>query len=167
MTIRHEYYLDLSELAPSVAPSNGAEIQLRALQLSDAPTLAELMIDAYRGTIDYDDETIEDAIGEVNAYLGGERGGAALLEVSQLAFKEAILISACLVAEWDKRQQPIIAYVMTRAKSKNQGLAKQLLISALRQLDSKGHGGVWAVITEGNLVSEQMFINLGFRKVSV
>jgi RimJ/RimL family protein N-acetyltransferase len=166
MAIRNEYYLDLSEFAPAAAPSTGTEIELRAARPMDVPALAELMIDAYRGTIDYDDETIEDALGEVNAYMRGDRGGVPLLDVSQLAFLGGILVSACLVAEWDERQQPVIAYVMTRAKSKNQGFARRVLVSTLKKLKSDGYGGVRAVITEGNSASEHLFIDQGFRRVS-
>ena len=166
MAVRHEYCLDLSEFAPSDGAFNASELQLRAAMPSDMPALAELMIDAYRGTIDYDGETIEDAIGEVNAYLSGQRGGAPLLRESQLAFEEGILVSACLVADWHERQQPVIAYVMTRARSKNKGLARRVLVSTLQKLQGEGHAGVGAVITEGNSASEMLFFRLGFQKVS-
>jgi len=166
MVKRYEYALDLSEFTANTRASIGMEIEVRGAQTIDLPDLADLMIDAYRGTIDYDDETIEDALSEVAAYMAGERGGAPLLDVSQLAFQEEELISACLVAEWDERQQPIIAYVMTRAEWKKRGLAKRLLISTLGKLKSKGYGGVRAVITEGNTASEHLFISQGFRKIN-
>jgi GNAT superfamily N-acetyltransferase len=166
MVKRNEYSLDLSEFTADAPASIGTEIEVRGAQRMDIPDLADLMIDADRGTIDYDDETIEDALSEVAAYMGGERGGAPLLDVSQLAFLEEELISACLVAEWDERQQPVIAYVMTRAKWKNQGLAKRLLISTLGKLKREGYRGVRAVITEGNKPSEHLFIEQGFRIIN-
>jgi hypothetical protein len=75
MTRRHEYSLTLSDFNQPHPPMMGTHLQLRAGQPADANALAELMLDAYRGTIDYDDETLEDAMGEVQAYLAGERGG--------------------------------------------------------------------------------------------
>ena len=41
------------------------ELELRPVQAADAPSLAELMIDAYRGTMDDDGETYDDALAEV------------------------------------------------------------------------------------------------------
>lgn len=124
------------------------------------------MIDAYPGTVDFDDETIEDAINEIQAYLDGERGGVPLLQFSRLALREDTLLSACLVAEWEQRQQPIVAYIMTRANSKNQGVARYLLTSVLRLLQDAGRTSVGAVITEGNTASERLFMSLGFERVA-
>jgi len=44
--------------------------------------------------------------------------GAMLLS---LAFAGPLLVGACLVAAWQARQLPIIAYVMTRAEWKQRG----------------------------------------------
>ncbi|MEX2029565.1 MAG: GNAT family N-acetyltransferase [Anaerolineales bacterium] len=166
MTNRHEYRLSLG--FPDLARSTGIEpdILLRAARSSDKNALAELMIDAYPGTVDFDDETIEDAINEIQAYLDGERGGVPLLQFSRLALREDTLLSACLVAEWEQRQQPIVAYIMTRANSKNQGVARYLLTSVLRLLQDAGRTSVGAVITEGNTASERLFMSLGFERVA-
>ncbi|HEY4666248.1 MAG TPA: GNAT family N-acetyltransferase [Anaerolineales bacterium] len=166
MTTRNEYQLDLSLVDLEQYSAIGTDIHLKAPEAADADALADLMIDAYRGTIDYDNETVEDAMSEVQAYLGGQRGGVPLLGLSRLAYRESLLVSACLVAEWDQRQQPIIAYVMTRADAKKQGFASHVLISVLREIREAGHGGVRAVITQGNTASERLFGNLGFQKVS-
>jgi hypothetical protein len=40
----------------------------------DAPALAQLMLDAYRGTIDDEGETGEEALAEFNAMLDGKYG---------------------------------------------------------------------------------------------
>jgi hypothetical protein len=57
-------------------------------------------------------------MGEIQAYLAGQRGGQPLLNLSCLAFAGPQLVSACLAGDWQERQQPIIAYVMTRAEWK-------------------------------------------------
>ena len=162
MTRRNEYRLDLSLFEFEDSQAVHPDVQLRAAQASDLSILADLMIDAYRGTIDYDDETIEDAINEVQAYLDGLRGGVPMLDVSRVAFRQGVLVSACLAAKWDQRRQPIIAYLMTRTNAKRRGLAKYLLTSVLREIQAAGHAEVRAVITEGNTASERLFINLGF-----
>jgi hypothetical protein len=122
MPNRFEYFLALSDCDLCRSSMTVPDLQLRAAQPTDTQPLAELMLDAYRGTIDYDDETLDDAVSEVQAYLAGERGGRPLLRVSRLAFEGSVLVSACLAGDWHERQCPVIAYVMTRAESKNLGV---------------------------------------------
>jgi RimJ/RimL family protein N-acetyltransferase len=167
MPNRFEYFLDLSDFDPCSSSMTVPDLQLRAAQPTDAQALAELMLDAYRGTIDYDDKTLDDAVSEVRAYLAGERGGQPLLNVSRLAFEGSVLVTACLVADWHERQCPAIAYVMTRARSKNLGVGQQVLCATLRALRAQGHGKVRAVITEGNTPSERLFGRLGFQRVNI
>jgi ribosomal protein S18 acetylase RimI-like enzyme len=107
------------------------------------------MIEAYRGTIDYDDETVEDALGEVQTYLAGGRGGRPLLDDSRLAFAGPHLVGACLAGEW-----------------KNRGVGEQLLRAVLSALREQGHQEVRAVITEDNVPSERLLGRIGFQKIS-
>jgi RimJ/RimL family protein N-acetyltransferase len=167
MPRRFEYFLDLSDFDPCSPSATLPDLQLRAAQLTDTQVLAELMLDAYRGTIDYDDETLDDAVSEVQAYLAGERGGQPLLSVSRLAFEGSVLVGACLAGDWHERHCPMIAYVMTRAEWKNLGVGQQVLCAVLRALCEQGHRKVRAVITEGNAPSERLFGRLGFQRVSI
>jgi len=165
MTGRSEYFLKLSDVQFNNLPPHESAFQIRTAQPKDAPLLAELMIDSYRGTIDYDGETFDDALSEVNAFLAGERGGQPWLEMSYLAFAGSRLIGACLIGEWQERQLPIIAYMMTSADSKNRGVGRHLLNQGLRALGGKGFTEVRAVITDGNTPSEALFLKLGFQKI--
>jgi RimJ/RimL family protein N-acetyltransferase len=166
MTRRHEYILDLTNFdgGPSFPPV--PEIALRAPDRADLDALAVLMIEAYRGTIDYDGETLPDAIAEVQAYFAGERGGSPLLNASRLGFVEGRLVGACLAANWDNRGVPLIAYVMTDGAWKLRGAASQLLGQVLVALHAEGFREVRAVITEGNLPSEKLFGRMNFSRVT-
>ena len=166
MPTRSEYYLDLAQWHPRTYKGLEIDAELKPVANSDIDALADLMLDAYHGTIDYDDEGIEDAIAEVQAYFDGERGGPPLPEFSRLAFRNDHLIAACLSARWDQREQPIIAYIMTRASEKRRGLARYLLTLVLSQLQNAGHSGVCAVITDGNAASERLFLGAGFRRLA-
>ena len=161
MTTRHEYWLGLAQFE-SQHQACPAGIQMRAVETTDVAPLADLMLDAYLGTIDYEGETLQDAIAEVQAYFDGKRGGEPLLDVSRVATQNG-LVSACLVA--GDRRKPLIAYVMTRASAKGQGLAKYVLVSVLRAMQEAGSVGVRAVITQGNAASERLFAGLGFRRM--
>ena len=165
MAKRFEYTLRLLDFVPPNASRDDNELELSPVQAADAPSLAELMIDAYRGTMDDDGETYDDALAEVHAYLNGERGDPPWLTMSRQAFVNTRLVGACLVAEWSERQLPIIAYLLTRAEWKRRGIGRQVLSSSLKALREKGFSEVRAVITEGNEPSEKLFRQLGFQKI--
>lgn len=165
MTDRNEYVLNLSGYLLADPPVHASEYQIRTVQTADASLLAELMVDAYRDTIDYDGETFDDALSEVNAFLAGERGGQPCLQMSFLAFADSHLVGACLTSEWHERQAPIIAYVMTSANWKKHGLGRLLLHRALKALIEKGYAEARAVITDGNQPSENLFLQFGFQRI--
>ena len=167
MTNRNEYFLKLAAESPHIdTPLNDAALQIRPVQIADASSLAELMLDAYRGTIDEDGETFNDALAEVNAFFAGEHGGQPLLMMSYLALVDTHVVGACLTGEWRERQLPIIAYVMTSANWKKRGIGRQLVGRVLKVLNENGYPEVRAVITEGNKPSENLFLQMGFQRVA-
>lgn len=158
---RHQYILDLNQYSPSPSPLLPlSPFLLRAPIPADLPALAELMIDAYTGTIDYDGETIEDARGEVQSYFNSASGGP-LFNASWLCFDGKILASAILVSFWEGA--PLVTYVMTSARYKGRGLARALLHKSLSSLKVQSHSQVRAFITEGNTPSETIFKSIGFQ----
>ena len=157
--------LNLIDLEPSEAPETASNLSLRDGASADLDALAVLMIDAYLGTIDYDGETLEDALNEVQAYQRGDRGGQALLDQSRLAFVDEELVGACLASMWRERGVPVIAYVMTAAGWKGHSVAKLMLRMVLEGLAKAGYDEVRAVITEGNIPSERLFASFKFRRV--
>lgn len=165
MSRRYEYTLLLPDFVPSNASQVDDALELRPAQVANASAMADLMLDAYRGTIDDDGETIEDALAEVQAYLAGRRGGQPWLTISCLAFADDRLVGACLVGEWSERQLPIIAYLLVRAEWKRRGVGRQMLSTVLNVLKEKGSPEVRAVITQGNEPSENLFHQLGFQRI--
>lgn len=157
---RHLYHLNLTEYAPSpLHLFASSPYLLRAPTPADLPALAALMIDSYTGTIDYDGETLEDSTNEVQSYFNGA-SGELLLNASRLCFDGETLASAILISLWEGK--PLIAYVMTSAKYKGQGLGYALLNQSLAHLKTQGYAEVRAVITEGNIPSETIFKKTGF-----
>ena len=126
--------------------------------------LAELTLDAYRGTIDYQGEDLQAARNDVQAYLDGEPK-APLLDCSWTCWAGETLVSACLIRWWDALDVPLVADIMTRADWKRRGLATALLRRTLHSLSARGYGEVCAHITEGNTASERVFIHERFAKV--
>ncbi len=153
MTVRHRYIIRLEDLLLAVP-----QVEARHPGPEDAEALAHLMLEAYRGTIDYDGEGIDEARSEVSGWLSDD----ANLELSWLALDpDGHVVSACLVS--DQNDGPLVGYVMTVPERKNHGLASALLRRTLATAMAAGHTQVEAWITEGNHPSEKVFLAAGFR----
>jgi hypothetical protein len=151
--IRHKYRFDLDGWALSATGVSRGVI--RPLQPEDTEALAGLMLDAYLGTIDYEGENIDDARAEIDEYLASDP----ILPCTRVIEMGGNLVAACLVARWE--DAPLIAYVMTSASRKGQGLARATLLSSLDCLARTTDLEVFAFITEGNTASERLFLGLG------
>jgi len=162
MTKRFEYQLKLDK-ARFVSLSVN-KIVWRNPSPEDKQILADLMLDAYRDTIDYDGETIEDALNEVQSYFSGI-SDLVWFESSWLAFVDKKLACACLVSFWNDRNVPLIAYVMTSAEFKGKHLATAAVYRSLQSLIDGGYDEIRAVITDGNIPSERVFARLGFSRL--
>jgi RimJ/RimL family protein N-acetyltransferase len=147
------YEIDLSGLTPVVASH---DLRVRTISRDDLEGLAGLMLDAYVGTIDYEDESLEDAIEEVRSFIDD---GDSLLDRSYLVEDNGTIASAVLVSVYDDK--PFIGYVMTLASHKSRGLARLVTTTALERLADDGHDTVVLYITEGNTPSEALFRSIG------
>jgi L-amino acid N-acyltransferase YncA len=163
MTQRNEYCRELAGLAVAAVPNTLAGA-LRQPTLADAEPLAELMLDAYRGTIDDGGETIDNARDEVASYMASVLNPP-LLSCSWLVAQPGQLAAACLICLWSRRRAPLVAYVVTRASHKRQALGQLVLAQSLASLRQAGYAEARAVITAENLPSEQLFGRLGFTRI--
>lgn len=121
------------------------------------------MLEAYRGTIDYEGETITEAVDEVRRYLDSRALDQARFEPSVLLTSGTTLVSACLVAYCSRRSCPFISYVITHPSWKRRGFATRLVAESLSRFAKDGHDEVRTVITKGNIPSESLFLRLGFK----
>jgi hypothetical protein len=161
---RFEYALELKNFGYPVALDPLAEATWRNPSAADKQILAHLMLASYRGSIDDDGETIEDALKEVESYYSGLLNQS-WLQYSWLLFFANELACACLVDFWRERNVPLIAYIMTAPRWKGKHLATTALLCSLQKLADKNHTEVRAVITEGNVPSEKIFTRIGFKRL--
>jgi RimJ/RimL family protein N-acetyltransferase len=153
--LRHRYVANPSTLVPvGGALPNG--LRLRQPRADDTEALAELMMSAYIGTIDYHEETVEDAGDEVARWFAAEPYRA----TSLVAVDGDRLVSGVLNSLIDGN--PLIGYVMTTAERKGRGLARALVATAVQSIFADGHEHVSAWVTDGNVPSERLFARLGF-----
>lgn len=153
MSEKLRYEIDMSLPVPASA-SEG--VNIRTVVPADLAGLAGLMLDAYVGTIDYEDETFDDALEEVSAFLEDD---GSLLDRSYIVEDEGKIVSSILVSM--SQGLPFIGYVMTIPSHKNQGLARLLVTHALNELCGDGHERVVLYITDGNIPSETLFRSVG------
>jgi ribosomal protein S18 acetylase RimI-like enzyme len=165
MKRRYEYCLSLSLNHELDGELSAADRPLRKLTQKDTAILAGLMLDAYRDTIDYEGETLDQATDEIKRYFEGAYGPP-LHDCSWLYLREGMLGAACLVSWWEKRKAPLVAFVMTRAQWKRTGLGGLVLRETLRSLIEREYPKVRAVITEGNTPSEGLFNRFGFLRMT-
>jgi GNAT superfamily N-acetyltransferase len=150
------YEIDLAELRP--VGSLGSDV--RNVEPDDLDGLAQLMLDAYRGTIDSDDETYEDAVSEVRSFLQNDPA----LEHSYVIAMAGLLVSAVLVQVRDG--DLFIGYVMTDPDHKRAHLGRRLVHHALSRAHAQGHQRAVLYITRGNKPSEALFASLGASAVA-
>ncbi len=125
----------------------------------DRGALAELMLDAFRGTIDDEGEDLAGALAEVDRTVAGEYGEY-LAEFSLVIERDDQLISACLITLFEGA--PWLSCSMTRRSCKRQGLARVLLIECMHRLAAHGYTQMGLIVTVGNTAAQAMYRSLGF-----
>jgi hypothetical protein len=165
VSLRHEYRLDLTGRTPAAPARLFAGTHFLPVQPANLMPLAELMLDAYLGTIDYEGESLPEAVGEIEGYFSPAAENPALLGASVIVAEGETVLCACLVKEWAARSCPLVGYVICRAERKGRGLATAALHETLRLLRQAQYREVRAVITEGNLPSERLFLAAGFERI--
>jgi ribosomal protein S18 acetylase RimI-like enzyme len=146
----------LEELGPP------GDVRHRAVERSDTSALGALMLAAYRGTVDDEGETLEDAVVEVENVLGGSYGPFAS-DASFVVEHDDGLVGASLVAIVDSR--PLLLYLVVRPDAKRRGVGTSLLVSTGNALREAGHAELDLFVTQANEPAVSLYRKLGFRLV--
>ena len=149
---KRRYAIDLTA---SRGPHRSPHGDIRPITDGDRDSLAQLMLDAYTGTIDYEGESIVEARQAVDDWFSD----APLLGHSFGAEMDGHLVSAVLAMTLD--DAPFIAIVMTAPDYKGNGLGRAVVAASLESLRKEHHGTVTLYTTEGNIPSERLFASLG------
>lgn len=128
----------------------------------DAPALGALMLAAYRDTVDYEGETLTDAVAEVRKTLAGGYGPF-LSNCSFLAERAGGPVAACLVTLGDDGRTPLLAFSITHPGFQRQGLAGRLIGNAAKALIERGFTELALVVTGTNEPARRLYEKLGFR----
>ena len=137
----------------------------RAVERSDAAALGELMLAAYRGTVDDEGETLEDAVAEVEGVLDGSYGPFSADASFVVEGDGDLLVGASLVAIWDWESRPLLLYLVVRPEAKRRGVGTALLIATGNALSAAGHPELDLFVTEANAPAVGLYRKLGFEVV--
>src|SRR5713226_10280808 len=116
---RWEMHLTLSEQPLSETWAT------RSISQDDAVLLGRLLYEAYYGTIDYDEETPEEAEQVIQGILSGKYGPL-LTMCSFLVEKQGQALGACMVTHWTDRRmktkRPLMTLLMVHPDAKGKGM---------------------------------------------
>ncbi len=141
------------------------DLACRTAAPSDQEALAALMLDAYRGTVDYEGESLDDALREIGHTFSGSYGRF-LSDCSFVFDGEAGLSSACLVTllnEGKPDETPLLAFAMTRKCDQRRGLSSALILRSVAALSGLGHPRLSLAVTAANVPARRLYEKLGFR----
>lgn len=135
----------------------------RTISQKDIRPLGTLMLESYRDTIDYEGETLEDAVKEVCATLHGKYG-LFMEQCSFLIEESGQILSACIVVWSEQPKLPLIAYTMTHPGCQSQGMAAFLLKKSITSLFAQGYKEAYLVVTRGNTAAHHLYEKIGFQE---
>jgi predicted GNAT family acetyltransferase len=144
------------ELPVSAGP---VPVGIRPMRRDDLDALGTLFYTAYRGTVDDEGESPEEARGVVQAAFDGEFGPF-VPDASMVVESGGALLSAAFVTEW--QGLPLLAFTVTRPESKGQGHARRCTAASMQALAAAGHRELRLFVTETNVPARVVYERLGF-----
>lgn len=134
---------------------------MRILRADDDEIIGELLFEAYRGTVDDEGETREDARLEAQGTLDG-RYGTVLWPCCFVVVREGRALSASIVTRPEPDQAPLLAFSFSHPAYQRRGLAASLIKSSLNALHQAGHHELRLVVTAANEPALQLYRKIGF-----
>jgi ribosomal protein S18 acetylase RimI-like enzyme len=146
-------------------PAEHQPLALRPLIESDAPGLANLMLAAFRGTVDDEGEDLDQAGEEVRRTFSG--GYGRLLWNASFVVEgdptRPALLSASVITFW--QDLPLLSFSVTHPQAGRRGLATALIRRSALILAGQGYARLDLFVTRGNTPAERLYEKLGFHDV--
>jgi GNAT superfamily N-acetyltransferase len=146
---------------PAELPVSSREPEL--IGSGDINGLADLMLEAYKGTTDYEGEGIEAAAAEIASVLNG--GYGEFLGAHSFLYREnGLMVSAALTSL--TTLGPLMVFCMTRAGYKRRGYARGLIAATASSLSRAKYGNLDLFVTDTNAPALRLYESLGFLNLS-
>jgi ribosomal protein S18 acetylase RimI-like enzyme len=135
---------------------------MRPLVPADVPEVGRVLLAAYRGTVDDEGETEDDAIGEIERTTEGQYGPF-LPAASFVVEDDDRIAGASLVSLVEDR--PCLLYVVVHPDVQRRGLGGALISASGNALMVAGHRELDLFVTEANEPAVALYRKLGFEQV--
>jgi GNAT superfamily N-acetyltransferase len=132
---------------------------VRNLEAGDGRALGQLFFDAYKGTVDDEGQTLEQAVEEAEATFAG-RYGPVIWRASYVVLDKSKIISTSVVTDY--KEIPLVAFAATLPSYQGQGLARLTMKKSIEALAELGRHEVRLVVTETNTRALSLYERLGF-----
>ena len=124
--------------------------------------LAEAMLDSYVGTVDYEGETFDETLVELDRVISGDYGEF-LSEVSFVIMEEEEVQACILICPY--RGEPTITYNFTRKSAQRMGYQTLLIGRSAEILYEKGYHTLYLYVHLENKGALRLYESLGFEEV--
>lgn len=124
--------------------------------------IASCALDAYKDTVDYEGEDLDQTIEEVQRVYEGFYGPF-MKEASFIYLEDETVYAGLLTCLY--RGEPTITYTFTRKSRQRLGYATQLIGFACQRLYELGYHSLFLYVTTENLDALRLYESLGFQEV--
>ncbi len=146
------------KIQPALVPVKSV-LNIKNVVKTDAEVLGCLMDRAYRDTIDYEGESLEQFIKEIEETIDGKYGP--LIDYASFWIEDKCkAISASVLTMW--KQKPLLTFSMTDPDFQKRGLARALIERSLNALAENDVRELFLVVTDGN-PARRLYESVGFK----
>lgn len=138
--------------------------QLVPAKISYLHAMADAFLDAYRDTVDYEGENLDQTLDEIRRVYKGSYGPF-MQDASFLYLEDELVRAGVLVCLY--RDEPTITYTFTRKKDQRLGYATLLINRAAFDLYRKGYHSLYLYVTVENTDALRLYESMGFIEVPI
>jgi GNAT superfamily N-acetyltransferase len=142
---------------------NNIQHQVKQILPYDTLKIAKTMLAAYMGTVDQHEETIDEAVLEVEKILNNGYGPY-IAEASFFIEKENEACAVICINLWENK--PLITEIFVGKNYVKQGMASTLIKTSMNELFLMGHEEIVLYVTLENVNAVKLYEKLGFVTVS-
>lgn len=158
MVLRIKMKKDLNDVKFKL--TNAVEIDLNRL-----PEIAGLLLEAYRNTPDYEEDSLEETIEELNRLKNGSYGKFLYDHSYMITDEDNKIISVIFLTDF--KDEATVTYLFTDPHHKGKGYATDLLETSFHSLFTDGKKEIFLYVTNSNIPAISLYKSLGFYEVPI
>ncbi len=135
--------------------------QFNSITQEDITKIAAAMLEAYEGTVDQQEETVEEAILEVEKIMK-DGYGLFIAEASYWIEMNDEAAAVICINLWNEK--PLITEIYTRKNFLHQGMASTLIRKSMDTLNLMGYDEIILNVTAENSNALKLYEKLGFKQ---